>query len=85
MLNGLQFIQAKHKFSNLTIQWGNLGWSGTEKIGNFNVAFPNYAVVTAWDGGSAIANYSCTFYNNSQFKILSNNGNWGATWLAVGY
>lgn len=92
MLNGLQFIQAKHKFSSLIIQYG---WVVANATGAFNVNFPiafneTPRIFSQYVSGDYETNIACISitrkYTQAGFELyntLSGSGIWHA-WFAIG-
>ena len=93
MLNGLHFIQAKHKISNLIIQWGSAGLittqSGKNTV-NFATSF-NYAVsnVVSCSSTSIIVSRSEMTTNSFVFgwKTIHDSTVTGSStsYIAIGY
>lgn len=74
------------KFTNgVILQWGSKNWTGTYTTGNFPTSFKSFAVISAWDAGTAIAKFSSGITNVSTYYIRSSNGTWGCNWYAIGY
>ena len=89
MLNGLQFIQAKHKFSkSFIVQWGTLTWTNKTQVTiTLPTSFSGYYSTIAGDVGAGRVVFATGNHTNTTFILFSPAAStvYGAFWLAVGY
>lgn len=71
--------------NSFTVQWGVCSWTGSEYWHTYPVAFSVLGYVFAWDGGVGRALYNAWGADPVIFRILSDNGTWSASFIAIGY